>query len=210
MGFDEAMYKVARRLADVTDRMMKKHHNRVKHEDDLTGYLFGAIDERMTDMVADGIRWDASVLTHRTGGEEGKYGADILLHVSLDTPQQTYSKGVLIQAKRIGPNKNMRTKDHDDLIDQCEKMLQVSSASWVFAYDGKGMRAAPATKISGAAERNLYDQCDWTGYRFYRELFRCPVGDPKITTADVAALDVRFSVDIRGKGSLEKTGVIKG
>jgi hypothetical protein len=81
-------------------------------------------------------------------------------------------------------------------------MLKHSAASFVFAYDPHGLRAASATKIVGAADRELYDQCSWTSYRFFLELFRCPIGDPNIKSADLAEL-ARYGVVLSGEGDLD-------
>jgi hypothetical protein len=119
----------------------------------------------------------------------------------LNTPQYKYSKGVLVQAKRIGPSVSMSPKPHAKFVGQCNTMLSHSAASFVFAYDPRGLRAGSATKIVGAADRTLYDQCSWTAYRFFLELFRCPIGDRTIKSADVADL-AHYGVALRGEGEL--------
>lgn len=203
MTFDEIMRKIAHKADNVTGRVMDQlATGRVEHEDDLTGDLHGALREGLRGVETGGVTWDTAVLSHRRGGAEGRYGADLLIHVALDTPQHKYSKGVLVQAKRISPSANMTTKDHGDLLGQCSKMLAVTPSAFVFAYDPAGMRVASATKVVGAASKALYDQCDWTAYRFYLELFRCPVGDPRITSADVKQLYPKYALGIRGKGDL--------
>ena len=198
------MRKVARRAERASKfAMAKLAKGRIKHEDDMTPALATAIELQVNNYKAGGVTWDASVLTHKTSGEEGVYGADLLIHVSLDTPQYKYSKGVLVQAKRIGPGKNMRTRDHNELKSQCKTMLKWSAASFVFAYDLRGMRTGSATKISGAADKALYDQCSWTAYRFFLELFRCPIGDTEITSADVDQLPAKYELVLKGKGNLD-------
>jgi hypothetical protein len=97
----------------------------------------------------------------------------------------------------------MKSAEFDDLKDQCRKMTRYSPASFVFGYDPRGLRAAAATKIAGSADRTLYDQCSWTAYRFFLELFRCPIGDPRITSANVADLAPRYAFSIKGEGSLD-------
>jgi hypothetical protein len=159
------------------------------------------IESEVNGYRAGGVTWDASVLTHRRSGEEGVYGADLLIHVTLNTPQYKYSKGVLVQAKRIGPGVAMSRKPHAELVGQCNTMLSHSAASFVFAYDPHGLRPGSATKISGAANRTLYDQCSWTAYRFFLELFRCPIGDRSIKSADVADL-ARYGLALKGEGEL--------
>jgi hypothetical protein len=203
MNFEDAMKKIARRAERATKLAMGKlASGRIKHEDDLTPALAQAIEYEVNQYKAGGVTWDAAVLTHKRSGEEGVYGADLLIHVKLDTPQYKYSKGVLVQAKRIGPGMIMSPKPHSDLLGQCTKMMDHSAASFVFAYDPRGLRAASASKIAGAADKALYDQCSWTAYRFFLELFRCPVGDKTIKSADVADL-ARYGVAIKGTGDLD-------
>lgn len=202
MKFEDAMRKIARRAERASRLGMDKlKAGRIKHEDDLTPALAMAIELAVHGYKAGGVTWDASVLTHRRSGEEGVYGADLLIHVTLDTPQYKYSKGVLVQAKRIGPGVPMSAKPHAELVGQCNTMLSHSAASFVFAYDPHGLRAGSATKIAGAADRTLYDQCSWTAYRFFLELFRCPIGDRTIKSADVADL-ARYRLALKGEGEL--------
>lgn len=97
----------------------------------------------------------------------------------------------------------MKSGDFDDLKKQCIKMTGYSPASFVFGYDPHGLRAAAATKIAGSTDRGLYDQCNWTAYRFFLELFRCPIGDNRITSANVVDLAPRFGFAIKGRGILD-------
>ncbi|MEQ8698619.1 MAG: hypothetical protein RLT05_18935 [Bauldia litoralis] len=195
------MREAAHKAADITDTIMGDlGSGYVKHEDDLSGALVGAFRHGFQSLRTEGIIWNASVLTHRRSGEEQTYGADLLLHVELDTPEQEYSKGVLVQSKRTPPDKNMPTAAHRDLKAQCEKMLGYSSDSFVFAYDPAGMRCGSAIRIAGAAGRNIYDQCSWTAYRFFLEFFRCPTGDRTITSARIEELQPRHALKLTGKG----------
>lgn len=94
----------------------------IKHEDDLSGALAGAFRE------GSGTS-DANYPLERGGPdpsaerEREKYGADLLIHVKLETSEQSYTKGVLVQAKHIGPGENMSGKHHQDLKDQCNTIM---------------------------------------------------------------------------------------
>lgn len=201
MSFETVMREAAHQAADIADRIMGDlGSGYIKHEDDLSGALVGAFREGFQKLRTEGITWNASVLTHRRSGEEKKFGADILLHLELDTPRQKYSKGVLVQSKRTGPDKDMSTAAYKELKAQCDKMLGYSSDSFVFAYDPAGMRCGSANRIVGATDRNIYDQCSWTAYRFFLELFRCPTGDRRITSARVKDLQPRHLIKLTGKG----------
>jgi hypothetical protein len=176
-------------------------------EDDLTGILVGRIDAALDGQIG-GLEWNCSILRHRRGtaSEEKKYGADLLMHVTMDTPTQVYSKGVLVQAKNIGPHRNMRTSEKTDLNEQCQKMLAVTPAAFVFDYGNGTVRCGPASRIVGAASHDLYKLCNWTAYTFFLEYFRSPIGDPRINSAFVEDLPPPYELLIRAEGSLEDEG----
>jgi hypothetical protein len=156
----------------------------------------------MRSMGRSAVSPDSAILTHRRSGEEGRYGADLLIHVSMNTPTQTYSKGVLVQAKRVEPDEYMTQREFDELIKQCGKMLRITAASFVFDYSTIGLRCGAATRIGGSSRLDLYGICQWTSYRFFLELFRCPIGDPRITSASVDDLAVPWGLKIRATGEL--------
>lgn len=185
----------------VRDAMRKYKAGRVKHEDDLTGVLVGALDRALTGRIG-GLEWDSSILTHRKGGEEAEYGADLLIHVRMNTTTQKYSKGVLVQAKRVERDEQMSARDHATLANQCRRMLSITPAAFVFNYSLRGMRCGAATRIAGASRRDLYAVCGWTSYRFFLELFRCPIGDPRITSAAVEELPVPIGLVVTATGEL--------
>ncbi|PZM08419.1 hypothetical protein [Rhizobium tubonense] len=192
MNLDTAMREAAKSADKAAQRAMLKYANGlVTDEDDLTGVLIGNLDATFDKSIA-GLQWSSSILRHRKGSaaEESRIGADMVIHVSLSTPIQKYSKAVLIQAKRHEPNFKMSTKDHNDLVQQCGKMLGVTPASFVFDYTKNDMRVASASKIQGSSNRDLYRACNWTSYRFFWELFRSPIGDPNLTSAKVSDLPV--------------------
>ena len=204
MAFDEAMKKAAKTAEKAVERTMKKYREGfVTDEDDLTGVLIGSLDSELDGNIA-GVNWSSSILRHRKGvaAEEKLIGADMLIHVSYQSPSQTYSKAVLIQAKRNEPNDEMSSTEHSDLIKQCNKMLDVSCASFVFNYAKSEMRCASASKIAGYANHNLHSACNWTAYRFFLELFRSPIGDRNITSALVADMPVAQKLLITGRSEI--------
>ncbi|SAL51272.1 hypothetical protein AWB73_05363 [Caballeronia turbans] len=197
----EEIFREAARAADgaVNATMEKYAADLVTDEDDITGTLIGRLDSAFDGRTGD-ISWSSSILRHRKGvaAQEKKAGADMLLHVSIKTPQLTYSKGVLIQSKRIDAGAAMTVIGHDELVDQCNKMLKITPAAFVFNYTKSGMRCASATKIAGATSRVLNDSCNLTSYRFFFELFRCTTGDPRITTAKFDDLQIPMGIALEG------------
>ena len=164
--------------------MAKYDRGLVTDEDDLTGVLIGNLDAELDGQIG-GLTWSTSILRHRKGkaAEEQKIGADMAIHVAIRMPERCYSKGVLIQAKRVEPGSAMPTGEYKNLISQCSKMLAVTPAAFVFDYAKSSMRCASASRVVGALNHALYEECSWTSYRFFLELFRCPIGDPRLTSA---------------------------
>lgn len=197
----EQAFQKAAHAADraVSAAMLKYSNGLVTDEDDITGALIGRLDAAFDDKIGD-ITWSSSILRHRKGiaAQEKKAGADMLFHVSINTPQLTYSKGVLIQSKRINKGIAMTVDGHNELLSQCDKMLNITPASFIFNYTKSEMRCASATKIAGASSRVLYDSCNLTSYRFFLELFRCTTGDPKITSAKFDDLQIPQGIAIKG------------
>lgn len=197
----EQAFQDAAHTADraVSAAMLKYSNGLVTDEDDITGVLIGQLDAAFDDEIG-GITWSSSILRHRKGvaAQEKKAGADMLFHVSIKTPQLTYSKGVLIQSKRIDEDIATTAIGHKELLGQCDKMLDITPASFVFNYTKSGMRCASATKIAGTSSRVLNDSCNLTSYRFFLELFRCTTGDRNITSAKFDDLQVPQGIAIKG------------
>ena len=208
MTFEEAARAAALAARDaVTKATERVRLGRTIDEDDLTGVLVGRLDSALEGQIG-GLKWDCSILRHRSGraAEEKKYGADLLLHVEMDTPTQTFSKGLLVQTKKVGPDRNMTAQEHNNLVAQCHKMLAITSAAFVIDYGNGYVRCGSASRIAGATSHNLYSLCGWTSYRFFLEFFRSPVGDPRITTALVDDLPAQWGLAIHASGELSEEG----
>jgi hypothetical protein len=197
MDYEDSIREAARRADSAVWETMSAYRDRtVTEEPAITGALVMALRDALNGYRGEppiaGLAWSAHILKSSSGrsAEESAYGADILFHVVFDTPLLKYSKGVLVQAKRVEQGESMRTKDHNNLISQCGKMLGVTPASYIFDYARREMRCGSALAIAGSTNRELYAQCVWTSYRFFLELFRCPIGDPRITSANVEDLPV--------------------
>jgi hypothetical protein len=207
MNFNEVTKRAAREAALAVAATMRRYRDRFIHdEDDITGVLLGSLQTRLDQYVIDGVTLSASILRHRRGvaSEERRYGADMLIHVRMNTPTQAYSKGVLIQAKRSEPSDYWSTRARAELIDQCNRMLAVTAAAFVFNYRDSEMRCGAATRVAGAnAPQSLNYLCGWTAYRFFLELFRCPIGDPRITSARVDELALLAGLEIGLTGAID-------
>jgi hypothetical protein len=202
MTFDEAMLDAARRAERAVKATVQKYaRRRITDEPEITGALIGRLDAEFDGAIG-GLVWDCSILRNGRGsaGEERDIGADILLTFKLETPTHRINKGVLIQAKRVEADDALTPVGLSNLHDQCKKMLAVTPASFVFDYTRRGFRCASANKIGGMVERDLYANCDWTSYRFFREFFRCPVGDNRITSGLVKDLPTPYALALRASG----------
>ena len=202
MDFEKSMREAALRADKAVNMAMRKYgRGEATDEDDITGVLIGNLDTSLEGQIGDLI-WSTSIVRHRRGkaAEEKRIGADIVIHVRLDARDYQYSKGVLVQAKRVEPSTKMAVADHSKLVEQCNKMLNNSPASFVFNYAKSQMRCASAIKIAGSSNRELYADCSWTSYRFFLELFRCPIGDPRFTNALVQDLPVPTAVEMKAVG----------
>lgn len=208
MTFDEVMRAAAHeaeRAVAITMMNLKRKH--VYDEDDVTGFLVGSLHTVFDGYQIGGVTFSASILRHRKGmaAEERRYGADMLIHVNMNTPTQTYSKGVLIQAKKSEPDDSWSPRSHGQLVGQCNTMLTITPAAFVFNYTNNGIKCGAATRVAGARiVIDLNHLCSWTSYRFFLELFRCPIGDPRITSANVEALPVPYvlKLDLGGEISI--------
>ncbi|HXD15082.1 MAG TPA: hypothetical protein VNU65_12970 [Xanthobacteraceae bacterium] len=204
MTFEEMAREAAHAADDaVTEAMNKYKEGGVTDEDDLTGVLVGRLDSALEGQIG-GLTWNTTVVRHRRGraAEERRTGADLVVHVSLDTSTERYSKGVLVQAKRKNPDDRMSRNEHAELWRQCRDMLNITPAAFIFDYVKGWMRVGPATRIAGSRRLDLYHICGWTSYRFFLELFRCPIGDPKITSARVDDLPAPYALKISATGDL--------
>jgi hypothetical protein len=126
--------------------------------------LVGRLDAAFDGQIG-GIQWSSSILRHRKGvaAEEQRIGADMIIHVALKTPIQSYSKAVLVQAKRHEPGDLMSTEEQKALVGQCRKMLKISPAAFVFDYAKSDMRCESASKIVGSTNKNLHAACNVSG-----------------------------------------------
>lgn len=90
----------------------------------------------------------------------------------------------------------------DELGEQCQKMLRHTPSAFVMSYSSKGFRAGSATRFTGTQNRDIHRVCTWTTYRYFLELFRCPIGDPRITSGRVKELPVPHVIHLTAEGQL--------
>lgn len=199
MDLDQVFHDVAHRAAKAVHETMAGYSGgNYEDEDDMTGVLVGALSAHIG-MQGGPIRWNAKVMRHRRGvaAEESVSGADLLIHISLSTPELKYSKGVLVQAKRTEPDLPMTNGEHKRLLDQCDKMLAITPDAFVFNFSKRKMRCGSALRVKGSST-DLVAACPLTPYRFFLEFFRCTTGDQRITSHHFRDLNIPAALMIKG------------
>ncbi len=207
MYYFEPIREAARRADAATWEATQAYGDEtLPHEPHITSGLALLLRNALQGSIQ-GLQWSSHVMRSASGSgaEESVTGADLIIHVRFTTPELTYSKGVLIQAKRVEPGRRMSREQHAELVGQCSDMLNITAASFVFNYTKVGMRCGSASAIVTSNNRNLHEQCVWTPYRFFFELFRCPIGDPKITSTKVDALPTPNKLHLSASRGGERT-----
>ena len=185
---------VARRIssaADITVRDLER--GEIQQEPSMTDRLLGGIRNAIDGYRSKGVTWRAITLTDRgRGAQETEYGADFAGVLSVDLPDFKVDKGFLAQAKLIR-NGGMGMSEFHRMVNQCEQMLRLSSASFVFLYTAAGIRIVPAISVVGASNPDfvldtstLYSR---SLSKFYEDHLECFLGDRNINEATPAMLE---------------------
>lgn len=193
IAYYHAVREAARHIAGAIDHSVAAlRDGRVEQEPAMTDRMLGAIEESLTDYRVKGIRWSAKTLTDRgRGAQESEYGADFMGVLNIALPEFTVSKGFLAQAKLV---RNDSSGDVKELKRQCDKMLNLSSDSFVFLYGQDGVRVVPAISVLGSSADplELYSR---SAQRFFEEHLQCFIGDRNIqspTPSTLKAMRDRF------------------
>jgi hypothetical protein len=185
IAYYRAVRQVATRIADAIARSVSAlQDGRVEQEPALTDRMLGAVEESMNGFTAKGISWNAKTLTDRAqDSQESRYGADFMGVLRIDLPEFSIAKGFLAQAKL---KRNGRIRGIPELKRQCEKMLKLSSQSFVFIYDIDAVRVISANDVIGAEDPLLlYSQSAQT---FFENHLKCIIGDRSISSPTPAGL----------------------
>jgi hypothetical protein len=104
-------------------------------------------------------------------------------------PEYAVKKGFLAQAKLIEPSRSIRARDFAEMQEQCGKMLEISSDSFLFLYSKNGIFSVPATAVVSSKRTNPHNLYSRSISRFYEEHFSCFLGDRRISLAHVSTLE---------------------
>jgi hypothetical protein len=187
LAYYHAVREAARRIGAAIDGSVRAlSEGRVEHEPAMTDRMLGAVEESLTDFHVHGVRWTAKTLTDRGArSQESRFGADFLGVLNIQLPEFSVSKGFLAQAKLL---RGRWFRDAQQLQKQCEQMLQLSPASFVFLYSKQGVRVVPAISVLGAKgdPTALYSR---SSQRFFEHHLECFIGDRAINVARPSVLE---------------------
>lgn len=189
--FDKAFTAASRRVATAAARTIRDYNTRaLPDEPSITAALVTRLQDTLNQLQTPGIVWAARILSsHGPKTEEARYGADFLGVLNLQLPGYNVKKRFLAQAKRQEPGEQLSSAEWRRLVGQCEKMLGITSESFVFTYARNGVIVVPAVSVmacAGAADLHTLHPKQLG--RFYKEHFECWIGDLEST-----ALPGRYS-----------------
>jgi hypothetical protein len=176
---------VAAKAADGTTEALRD--DRVEQEPAFTDRMLGRIEHAMDGLTTKGVRWTAKTLTdHGPGAQERDYGADFIGVLSIVIQGYRVTKGFLAQAKRV--DALGRQSEVRRLLEQCQRMLDLSPASFVWLYSREGISVVPATAVTAAGGEDLEGLYSRSASRFFEEHFECFIGDPRIQAPNIRVL----------------------
>ena len=138
-----------------------------------------------------GILWRARSLHPGPGrkAEEKHYGADFFGVLDIKLRDYETNKGFMVQAKRAEPGKRFSRKEWGRLLLQCDKMLRITPAAFVFVYSRMaGIRVIPANSIVGCTDQvplNLYNRGVQT---FFEDHLKSFIGDRRLCAPTLEVL----------------------
>jgi hypothetical protein len=193
LQYYRAIRKASQRIADAANHTTAAFRDhRVEQEPAITDRMLARIEASLDGIEIGGIQWTAKTLTDRgNASQESKYGADFFGVLDIDLPDFKVTKGFLAQAKIA---KRFTSAETKDLKQQCEKMLQLSSASFVFLYGKENIHVVPALSVVGSTiqPESLYKR---SLQRFFETHLECFIGDRTINSArpkTLADLEEKF------------------
>lgn len=134
--------------------------------------------------------------------DESIIGADMAIRFKADFRDFEEEKGILVQAKR---RESSSFPNLDKLEEQCDNMLNVSSASYVFIYSEEHLTALPAISVAASEELSgdYRGEFHYKGTKtFFSEFFNCFLGDRELFEGfrDVKSMieeyEIRHGIDI--------------
>jgi len=165
--------KIIRGVKKAEESIIKRYKERqICEEEDITAQLAGKISELTDGLEEEDFKISAKVYTRRGKKSEEKItGADLAVVLESNSIKKAFlaqsKKGVRINGRlKIIKDKRLRV--------QCQKMLEISSDSFVIVYTPGSIFVTPALEINDA--KNHYKRL----HTFFTEFLKCFIGDHKI------------------------------
>jgi hypothetical protein len=182
----EAASRIGEAVERVTGALVE---GRVEQEPAFTDRMLGSIEHVMSGFESRGVQWQAKTFTDRgPGAQETRVGADFAGVFTAKLLDFEVNKGFLAQAKLISPGKPMSKKEGKRLREQCDQMLSLSPASFVFLYTPYGVSVVPAISIFSSQHREPHEFYQRSVTRFFEEHFESFIGDRRLHAATPAGL----------------------
>ncbi|RUX71163.1 hypothetical protein EN925_16480 [Mesorhizobium sp. M7A.F.Ca.US.006.04.2.1] len=209
--FEHAMRAAAEKVAAV-DRDVRLKLVTVKGREERYSEKFVTLlDERMSNFSDGGVTW--SVATHisdKQSGQETRTGADLFISLELSFDGLLVQKGIQVQSKI---NKNTRyglsVDSKPRLRKQCERMVDNSPESFVFAFGAQGTKIVKASSVLASLPDNLSDLVTQSPIEFFYDFFVCRVGDHDLFASSDYDLQQKVK-DLEYRAATLITGVNTG
>lgn len=187
-------------------------------EEEITGQLRGEINRRLLEKIKEKLNdkkingCKISIATFKKI-QESKVGADFAGIIEISNGDIEISKAFLAQAKVGTASEDDHTDEvfeaeNPDILKQANKMLEVSSDSFIFIYTKSGIACVPAFQVQLAGVNKITTK-DFP-YRkfdsFFEEFFKCFIGDHKISPKAIGATSLE---DYAEKMALNSTFKIR-
>jgi len=163
----------------------------IEQEPQITDRFLGACQHSINNTRIGGVHWVAKTFTDRgSNSQEKHFGADFLCSFSLKLPTFTVSKSFLAQAKRVEPSDYFSPTTCADMSSQCENMLGISPASFVFLYSRQaGVQVVPAISVVSARPCNPHELTSYSVSEFFTDHFECFIGDRSMAISSSAGVE---------------------
>lgn len=162
--------------------------NEFANEEDVTSQFARGLKTALNITAPDFSIQCRAVVTKKTT-EEPTLGADILVVISLDSPELSYSKGFLAQAKNVDLGRSIGSRARmAELQSQCANMLDQSPESYVWLYSGEQFRVQRAVTVKSISTNTPDDALSHPFEWFFYDFLISMRGDPSITLQDYPRL----------------------
>ncbi|HHT9133648.1 MAG TPA: hypothetical protein ACFYD2_01980 [Candidatus Avalokitesvara rifleensis] len=194
----ESAKRIAKAVDDTVEDLKKE---RIEQEPAFTDRMLARIEQVLGSVEIKGVQWTAKTLTDRgPNAQEKIYGADFVGILHINIPEFKVAKGFLAQAKLLEPSAKISNREMQRMKDQCEQMLKLSPASFLFLYSTRGVTVVPAIAIV-SSNVNPYELYRRGVSRFFEEHFESFIGDRRVSCTDNKTLE-RLSDECNARNAL--------